>query len=185
MKTKMITFLAILIFNISYGQVDCRVANWKVGNEKIINGNTILRVEGKNKLHAVTNICYKSYDQLLLEVESKSEKEMWTSEQKNEKINLYNNFALGGLLQLYITRLTIDAANTEWFTIIIKDSNEKEILRKELEPSIPNTPSMFVDWSNYGFVFLNSKINGSFFVYVIDKLGNENSKFKFEIKQSS
>ncbi len=103
--------------------------------------------------------------------------------EKNETIELYENFATGGLIHFYITRLTIGAANTEWFTIIVKDSNEKEIFRKELEPSVPNTPTMFVDWSNYKAIFLDTKIQENFFVYVIDKLGDENSKFKFEVIQ--
>lgn len=52
-----------------------------------------------------------------------------------------------------------------------------------MEPSVPNTPTMFVDWSNYKAIFLDTKIQENFFVYVIDKLGDENSKFKFEVIQ--
>lgn len=48
---------------------------------------------------------------------------------------------------------------------------------------MPNTPTMFVDWSNYKAIFLDTKIQENFFVYVIDKLGDENSKFKFEVIQ--
>ena len=64
----------------------------------------------------------------------------------------YKESASGGRVSLYIMRLTIDGANTDMFTVIIRDSTDKnEIYRKELKSSVPETPSTSTGnyWWNY------------------------------------
>ncbi len=181
----MMIILTSLISTVSFGQIDDNMmkANWKTEKEKVIYGNTILRVEGKNDIRGITNIGYETFAQVKAGIEKDAEKEMWTEEKKNEKIASYSKFASGGLIHLYLTRLTIDAANTNMFTIIVKDSTETEIFRKELKSDVPNVPSSGSNyWWNYTTIPITANIQGKIYVYVIDRLGNENSKFKFEIK---
>ena len=106
---------------------------------------------------------------------------MWTEEVKNKKLAIYDKGAPGGTIRLYITRLTIASANTEYFTVIVKDSNEVEVYRKDLTKDTPEVPNGDSYWWNTTSIWLPSKIEGSFFIYVIDKLSDDNGKFKFSV----
>ena len=174
-------FLSLSIFS----QIDPNLSKptWAIGKEKTINGNRITRIEGKNDIAGATNSGYETITQLLAEVENMANNQMWSPEKKESTIKSYETLAGGGAISLYITRLTIDAANTDMFTIIIKDSTDNnEILRQELDSDIPQVPSTGSNyWWNYTTVTIPEKIEGKFYVYVIDKLGRENSKFKFEV----
>jgi hypothetical protein len=101
-------------------------------------------------------------------------------------MNAYEKLAVGGMIYLYITRITIDAANTDNFTVIVKDSTDNnEIFRKQLKSNIAETPSSGDSqyWWNYTSVPISEKIQGKFYIYIIDRLGDENNKrFKFEVK---
>lgn len=122
--------------------------------------------------------------QLKADTENKADKEMWSLEKKIERIEFYEKFADGGMIHLYLTRLTIGAANTDMFTVIVKDSTDSnEILRRDLKSDIPNTPSSGSSyWWNYTSIPIPNRINGNVYIYIIDKLGGENNKFKFEVR---
>ena len=184
-KTTAILLLTFLT-TFAFGQIDdnLMIANWKPGKEKIIYGNSIFRHEGKNDIGGVLNVGFQTFIQLKADLEQKADKEMWTPEKKKETIESYEKFAGGGMIHLYLTRLTIDAANTDMFTVIVKDSTDSnEILRKDLKSDIPNTPSSGSSyWWNYTSIPIPDKINGKIYIYIIDKLGGDNNKFKFEVK---
>lgn len=185
MKKILQIILISLIATSCFGQIDNNLmnGNWKTEKEKVIYGNNVMRVEGKNDIRGMTNVGYETFAQLKAGIEKDAEKQMWTEEKKNETIKLYNKFSSGGLIHLYITRLTIDAANTKMFTIIVKDSAETEIFRKELESDVPNVPSSGTRyWWNYESIALPISIQGNVSIYVIDRLGKDNSKFRFDIK---
>jgi hypothetical protein len=173
-----------LLANSTYSQIDSNLmdSNWKVEKEKIIYGNNIIRLEGKNGIGGVTNVGFKSKDYLIAEIEKKAEREMWPLEKKNSTIELYKDENFGGVAYLYIKRLTLEAANTDKFTVIVKDSNENEIYRKELKSDIPEVPSNDRYWWNYAGTPINVALKGKVYIYIIDRLGNDdNFKFKFEI----
>lgn len=185
MKKAILIILISFIATVSFGQIDDNLekANWKPGKEKVLYGNTILRVEGKNDISGITNIGYETLAQLKANIEKDAENEMWTEEKKKNEIDFYNRVALGGLIHLYLTRLTIGAANTEMFTIIVKDSTDTEIFRQELKSSVPQVPSNGTNyWWNYTVIPIDKSVQNKIYVYVIDRLGRDNSKFKFEIK---
>jgi hypothetical protein len=184
MKNLSLGILITLISIATYGQIDPMLtsSNWKVEKEKTIYNNLILRLEGKNDIGGLTNVGYETIEQIIAGVEKDASSEMWTVERKNKTIESYRKFSAGGMIHLYLTRLTIDAANTEIFTVIIQDSSGTEIMRKELSSKIPSVPSSNSDyWSNYTTVFLDKEIKGVFYIYVIDRLGRDNSKFKFRV----
>ena len=185
-KTTAILLLTILT-TFAFGQIDdnLMIANWKPGKEKIIYGNSIFRHEGKNDIGGVLNVGFQTFIQLKADLEQKADKEMWTPEKKKETIESYEKFAGGGMIHLYLTRLTIDAANTDMFTVIVKDSSSNEIYREELKSDIPNLPSSGGSyWWNYTSIWLPTEIKGEIEVYVIDRIGPDgNSRFHFKIKR--
>lgn len=176
-----------IISTISFGQIDNSLmkANWKPGKENVIYGNTILRIEGKNDIGGVTNIGYESFAQVKARIEKDADTEMWTPEKKNQKINMYTRIASGGIIHLYLSRLTIDAANTDMFSVIVKDSASNEIYRESLKSNIPNLPSSGSSyWWNYKIIPIPTEIKGEVDVYVIDSIGSDgNSRFHFKIKR--
>ncbi len=180
------TLFASLTILLSHGQIDKELTDtkWQPGKEKVIYETTILRVEGKNDIGGVTNVGYQSFDKFKAATIKKADSEMWTPEKKEKTLGLYEQFASGGMIYFYLTRLTIDAANTNMFTVIVKDSTDsKEILRKGLDSKIANVPSGDNYWWNYNSIPIKEKLQGKFFIYIIDKIGGDNNKFKFEVKQ--
>jgi hypothetical protein len=174
-------FLSILLF----GQIDKNLTNedWSISVEKVIYENTITRVQGINNIKGVTNLGFQTFEQKKNYILKKAENEMWTDEKKNDLIKSYEKIASGGIFHLYLTRLTIEAANTKMFTLIIKDSNDnQELFRKELDKSLPQLPSIGSDyWWNYSNICLSYKISGRVFVYIIDKLDTETPRYKFQL----
>jgi len=186
MNKKLILFLFVFLPNLIWGQIDINLilANWRVGKEKVIYGNTVLRHEGKNDYRGQLNVGYQTYTQVQQQIEQQAEKEMWTPEKRQETLETYEKYASGGMIHLYLTRPSITEANTNMFTVIVKDTvNGKEIFRKDLKPEIPNTPESATGrWSNYAVVPIPTEIESPFFIYIIDKFGGENNKFLFEVK---
>ncbi|MEI8138122.1 MAG: hypothetical protein WCH21_12430 [Bacteroidota bacterium] len=186
MKKITITTLTMLITTLFFGQIDDELtkAKWKIGKDKVIYETTIKRLEGNNDAGGVTNVGYETFDKLIAKTTKKADSEMWTPEKKEKMLDLYQRASQGGMVYLYINRLTIGAANLKYFTVIIKDSTDsKEILRQELDDKIPNVPSGNDYWWNYSSIPIPEKIAGKFYIYIIDKLGGDNNKFKFETRQ--
>ncbi len=134
-------------------------------------------IEGKHKYGGKTTFKYMSLPMEIDFVRAQASKEMWTDEKLDHYISLYKNTAKGGTITLNVERGTIDAANSEMFSIIVKDSNEKELYRKEFDSEIPDHSSSV--WYNYFSTILPEKIETPFYVYVIDRL--QDTPFKFEV----
>ncbi len=180
------TLFVSLTLIIGYGQIDKELmdSKWYIGKEKVIYEKPVLRLEGQNNIGGTTNVGFQSFDKVRAATIKKAESEMWTPEKKEKTLSLYERFASGGMIHLYLTRLSIDAANTNMFTLIVKDSTDnKEIFRKDLDSKIANVPNEENYWWNYTSIPIKEKLQNKFYLYIIDKIGGDNNKFKFEIKQ--
>jgi len=144
-----------------------------------------IRIKGNNNSWIglkSTLIKYISHEENLREINQKSIEEMWKPKKKQRYLDLRNHFS-GGSIKLQIKRNTIGAANTKYFTFIIKDKNDlKEIFRKKLDSSVPMVPSCAkCPWINFAFLPLK-KIEFPFYVYLVDELGYRNNKiFKWKV----
>ena len=144
-----------------------------------IKSYSIRKISGKHKYGGVTKIEYKSLSQILSETEKKAKKEMWTSEDLQSKLESYKSIYIGGQIRLDIERITIGSANTEYFSIIIKDIDENELYRVDLDSDIPETPNSNDYWWNISIKGIDKRIRAPFYVYIVDKL--EDAPFKFEV----
>ena len=145
-----------------------------------IKGYSVKLISGKHK-YGKTEVQYQSLSQLFAEQKAKAEKEMWSEEKLQSVIKELKTTSVGGWIRLDISRRTIGAANTEYFTIIVKDTEENEIFRKTLDSDIPNAPlSSSGNWWNIVFCSINVKIKAPFYIYIIDALLGE-EPFKFEV----
>jgi len=143
----------------------------------LIKGYSVKKFSRRQKYGGKTKIEYQSLPQLLDEVRILSLKQMWTKEKLQTTLNTYKNTCKGGQVRLYIERITIGAANTDMFSIIIKDTSESELYRVDLDNDIPEYSSDW--WWNYGYAYINKRIKIPFYVYVVDKL--EDTPFKFKV----
>ncbi len=141
----------------------------------------VKRLSGKHKYGGVTKIEYQSLTQLIADLKTRSNSEMWTKEKLESTIELYKNICKGGSIRLSIERPTIDAADTRFFSIIIKDKNENEKYRVDLPSDIPETPNSNDYWWNIRSEWIPERIEKPFFVYVVDRLADE--PFKFEVNK--
>jgi len=146
-----------------------------------IRGFSTTLLSGEHTFGGRTSIVYESIFQILKEVEDNSKNQMWTPQEKERKIKAYLNEYRGGRITLKIERKDIDQANTEWFSIIIKDLNEQEKYRFKLKNDIPETPISDDYWWNLSIVGLHDRIELPFYVYIVDEVSNTN--FKFEVNE--
>lgn len=144
-----------------------------------IKSYNVKMLSGKHKYGGSAKITYMSQQMLLAENEETAEKEMWTDDKKATRAKLIKEFDRGGRIRLDIERETIESANTEWFTIIIKDMEENEIYREKLSSSIPNVPIGNRYWWNLKTIGIEQRLNAPFYVYVTEVGADE--PFKFEV----
>lgn len=145
-----------------------------------IKGYSVKKISGKQKYSGEkTTVIYISLSQYIKELNEDAKREMWTKAELESTIAKYKKYALGGIVELKIERSTIGAANTDMFTVIIKDSADIELYREELESRIPNTPNGSDNWWNVGSAFLPRRIQMPFYIYVVDKLAD--APYKYEV----
>ena len=144
-----------------------------IENSRKIN---VLKIEGDT----FTNLEYKSLYQLKKKTKEEALKDSWDNERLFSKLIELEFNCEGGLLILRIERKTKSEANTNWFTISIKDINEKELYNTALSNSNPETKSMSGYWWNVISIPISKKIVPPYYVYV-NEFGSKN-KIKFEVK---
>lgn len=144
-----------------------------------IKGYSVKKISGNHKYGGKTKIKYTSLSQMISDLEKKAEKEMTSKEDLKYDIDLYKRTSFGGQIRLDIDRGTIGAADTEGFTIIVKDINdEKELFRQKLGSKTPNYYSSRDDWWNIALINFDKRIKAPFHVYVIDPITSDNHKFE-------
>jgi hypothetical protein len=125
-----------------------------------------------------TSIKYISYEDLVAETDKKAETGLWSQERKQKGLD---EIPLGGYIRLDVVRLSIGAADTENFEIIVfKDG--KELYRAVGRHSIPHhsVSGGHTTWWNIDMFPLAAKIEKPFDVYIIDAVENKRLDFKIE-----
>ena len=175
-------FLSFNNFSIAQKSDKLFDKEWGIGLYKNFNGNNILRLAGDNNSKGITNIDFKTLEQIKEEIVKKSESEMWTLDKKKTELDFYNKNVFISI-DLYITRRTIGSANFKFYSIIVNDSNENEIYRTDFEEAIPNVPLSGSDyWWNFTQINLPKEIKGKNFIYIIDQIQSKRFKFEINIK---
>lgn len=144
----------------------------------VFRGITIVRVEGHNDHTGETHIKYLSPSLLKEDDRKRAEKYQWPEDRiKAEEANI-DRFSPGGVIQVDILRTTEAAANTGNFTVVVVDKEGREIMRKPL----PAESHLTHHQNYYGAMAMctiNRKIEGSFYILLIDNHGKK--EYKFEV----
>lgn len=144
---------------------------WKTGKTKEIKGYSILREEGEGR--STPYIYYEDTKYRLSQLQIRAESEMW--EESKRMANEIGIKGSSGLLKLKIIGKTIEAGNSENFTVIVKSIEGEELFRQRLEPSVPDYKIIngVTYWNNYPSVVLPAGITPPFRVFTIDSYWND------------
>lgn len=147
-------------------------------------GYTITQVFGERKaiqnhsnLGSITSMAYLDQQQLLAGIDTMD----ISKEKKAELTERYKHEAAGGVVQLFITRLTESRANFRRFFIVVRGEDDKE---KIMEIDLDYQASQLPDangWWNYTTVLLPKPVNFPFYVYVNDRQSQYLSDYKFMV----
>lgn len=146
---------------------------WPVQGESY--GGSVKSLSGDSRTH----IEYASIEHLIAEKRKEADTKMWTADKYESEIQLMKKKQPGGLITLKIERITIGAANTKYFSIIIEKDGER-IMEQTGRDEIAERPSSGNDyWWNLELFPISQKVELPFKVYVIDQLGPK--RFEFEV----
>lgn len=143
-------------------------------------GETYERSEPRNYHIPITNVGYKTLDQLIADTEKKAEKKNWSDERLNTEIENLKSGAPGGRIYVYIERRENDRANGKYYFIVLRNGDEEEFFRK----SFSNQPPEFGDFGFWGNLFtadLPKPPPMPFLVYVHDRKSEHLADFKFKV----
>lgn len=130
----------------------------------------------------IIELTYESSKQLNIDADKKIRNEMLDDKGAQKIKSLIPN---GGRLVFSIYQLTIGAANTEYFSYVVKINGE-ELYRKDGQPRIPSTPTHYgskgVFWRNLDYIDLKNEIQigDSIEVFVINKLSDTRDVFSIK-----
>jgi len=128
-------------------------------------------------INRLTRVGYKPYSNLKQDLFRKKSLHKWSKEEYEDELA---KLPQAGYLEIYIQRISIDAANTKWLTVIVNSIEGEELYRKTLESDIAETPIRNNLWWNLKIVPLYFTVKGEFYVYVIDDLYN--LRFEYIVK---
>jgi hypothetical protein len=154
---------------------------WKGGQEKTIYGHTIWKDVNPTS-YGYTHISFKDSTTMINEIIKRGKDQMVPQAEINNDLKTLRKLAPGGIINIYIGRLTIGAANTEYFSIVIQDDAGNEVYREALGEDIPETPKGSGYWWNTGSIFIPTVLKTPFHVYVIDRLDEKNPQTHFIVK---
>lgn len=144
----------------------------------VFRGITIVRVEGTHDHRGETHVKYLSPALLKEDDRKRAEKYQWTEDRiKAEEANI-DRFSPGGVIQVDILRTTEAAANTGNFTVVVVDKEGREIMRKPL-PAESHLSHHLDYYGAMAMCTINRKMEGSFFIIVIDN--HDKKEYKFEV----
>lgn len=156
---------------------------WKIGTDRYIYKGTMKRLEGDYTAYRATNIYYESKEVLVKKAEADAKKKMWSEEKLKNTIDEYDLTAAGGMVFLYVSRHSLETARSEHFSIIIQDTNGKELYRKHgVSTGLPDHSSIF--WYSFIAFPIAEEVPSTFKVFIIDDL-TEPNKYEFLISLKS
>lgn len=141
-----------------------------------IKGYKLTKISGSSRGNKVE---YESVWQIIEGLKEDAKKEMWTDKDLSMKIENAKSYYSGGRVNIQITRATDGVAELQYFTCIIKGSeDEKELFRKTHGKSRPSYSVYTDDYTGFGSFSLDNAPKTPFHLYLIDKFADEPLKFK-------
>lgn len=133
------------------------------------NGSRIKTLRSKTE-----SIEYKSHRVLLADLKRQAELNMWTTERfRQEALGLPE----GGFVVFRVSRMSIGAADSEWFTGIVQ-LNGRDVVRTTWNSSVPSPDVNYSGWLNVMVLAIPELMPRPFDVYLVDNLQKNRSHWK-------
>jgi hypothetical protein len=129
----------------------------------------------------VTNVGYYSLNQVLENVGSKWKLRRVDSETAQNTVDSLRKTAPGGYVYLYIERFLENRANLQYFFIVIRDKNDKQVYTKYFDYQAASVTATRSTWWNYVVTEIPVELEYPFYIYINDKQSQFLSDFKFRI----
>ena len=164
---------------------------WQDNQTKSMYGYDITKIFGQLPNDAatynyspITAIGYKSLEFLEANFTTVGDVEKWEPEVLEENIKNLQKVAVGGQIQLYLTRYTEDQANLRWYFIIIRGIDDKgKLFEYNIPYKAPQNP-VNSGWWNYTTIDIPVELPNNFYVYVNNKVSGYLSDFKFLVEKN-
>lgn len=162
--------------------------SWLEKETRVFNGYPITKEFGQlphmpkaYNVLPITAVSYKNYNQLT-EGLIKEFSEKQDSEKELEKqLHDLEKKAIGGEIQIYISRYEEEDANFKWFFVILRgEDNKGKLWEHEIGYQAPQNPYER-GWWNYTAVKVPVEIKPPFFIYLNDKHSKYLSDFMFKV----
>ena len=171
MKYLLITLFLSVVFNISFGQKLYKKPKQDPEDPRVYditkNGPSALNPE-------YTKIRYVPYDRILKELYRKKDAELWSADKFDSEMKL---LPAGGKLTLLINRSTMEEANTNSFSVLLRDVDGNELFQKKLDHGIAQFSSGAEGWWTIAVIFIPVEIQSGTRVFVIDHPNNKRFRY--------
>ncbi|MFH1262477.1 MAG: hypothetical protein V1495_03395 [Pseudomonadota bacterium] len=165
MKTIPLFLLVLLLGCVAFGYSSSLFAESQ--------GGKVQAVSATSGGYSKTELEFRSYDSIASEIDTKAKLNLWD---KAKTAAEKKWIPKGGLLMLSIERLSIEAANLKYFSVVAVQ-NGKTLFREDGKESIPEVPHGDGLWWNLGGFDVPKKMTSPFTVYVVDNLHDKRYEF--------
>ncbi len=175
----------IALFTLSafkgFSQKELLFAEGTAGQIKKIYNHNIKRLEGNNSASSITNVSYQDAESMMNKLKESAKERNWEKSKLNKELDVYQEHAKGGIVQLYVLRDVIEKANVSNFTVhIIKGG--KEVQTKKLVNTPGKASKMFAPhFESTNFMWIAEKIEVPFEIQVEEKNSTGSVWYKFEV----
>jgi|FLOH01.1.fsa_nt_gi hypothetical protein len=133
----------------------------------------------------ITAVAYKNLESLEADFQKVAAVQKWGNDVLKENLENLQDKALGGQIQIYLTRYSEERANFQWFFIIIRGIDDKgKIWEYDLPYKAPQNP-VNNGWWNYTTVEIPVELPDEFYIYLNDKKSGFLSDFKFQVEKAN
>jgi len=165
-------------------------STWLDNESRDFNGYRITKIFGELPDDAstynyspLTAVGFKPLSAILTDFDKVAAAQKWNEQEKAENLANVKTKAVGGELQIYLTRNSEDRANFQWFFVILRDKDDKgKLWEYDLPYQAPQNPVQN-GWWNYTTVDVPIQLPDTFYIYLNDKKSQFLSDFKFLVEK--
>ncbi len=115
------------------------------------------------------------------QIRKRAKVELMTPEELEFNLYAQKVRGKGGMIELNVYRVTMGGADAKMFGVVIRDTTEKELFRKNFKD---RSPSIYgYRWWNILLVNIPDKIRPPFYVYAVDKVAEKPFKYLITAKK--
>ena len=152
---------------------------WQDNEIRSMNGYNITKIFGQlpnddatYNYSPITAVGYKNLSTLESNFKKVAEVQKWEPKVLEENLVSLQKNAVGGQIQIYLTRYTEERANFQWFFVIIRGIDDKgKIWEYDLPYQAPQNP-VNSGWWNYTTIEVPVDLPDKFYIYLDDKKVN-------------